>query len=256
VAKIHPSLLADPNQPENILYACGVGSPVNPRSVLAKTVFARCSAAIPEFTEREVKIAMSMMERRNEELHSGKAAFEEFPTRIWLPDYYRIASILLRFQAKELQDFLGPDEAQAALSMIRAAEARVLAEVSERVAERRRSFQGLSEEEKNSRHLRARAIVEGSLGGFGKETACPACAGASLITGEQVRASEPRLEEREIVREIAILPTRLRCPSCELRLENHEEIHAAGLGGQYTLLHREPAEEYLYAGDYEEYMNE
>lgn len=41
LAKVHPALLADPQDPNNILYACGINATERPFSVPAKTVFHR-----------------------------------------------------------------------------------------------------------------------------------------------------------------------------------------------------------------------
>lgn len=49
--------------------------------------------------------------------------------------------------------------------------------------------------------------------------------------------SDPRAEDDEIHQETVVLPTRLRCFVCELRLASHAEVHSAGLGGQYAVDH-------------------
>ena len=46
LARVHPVLLADPREPENLFYALGLGVRGIPRSVPAKTVFARCQRLI------------------------------------------------------------------------------------------------------------------------------------------------------------------------------------------------------------------
>src|SRR5438874_11761280 len=51
LAKINPALVADPQLGENLLYACGFKSVKSPKSIMAKTVFARCEAIIEDFTQ-------------------------------------------------------------------------------------------------------------------------------------------------------------------------------------------------------------
>ncbi len=41
LSKVHPSLLADPTQGDNILYACGFPGKNPPKSIPAKSVFSR-----------------------------------------------------------------------------------------------------------------------------------------------------------------------------------------------------------------------
>src|SRR5258708_31250076 len=101
LAKIHPALLADP-QGDNILYAFGYGTVKNPKSIPSKTLFLRCQAVVTEFTDEDVKFCMSMVERRNAELHSGSSAFDDLPTSFWMARYFRVCKILLSFQSRDL----------------------------------------------------------------------------------------------------------------------------------------------------------
>src|SRR5438270_3125806 len=80
LARVHPALLADPREPENLLYAFGYRTDKSPKSIPAKALFARCEVVVPEFTAAERTFAMTLMERRNEELHSGSAAFHGVPS--------------------------------------------------------------------------------------------------------------------------------------------------------------------------------
>ena|ERR1700674_1353063 len=75
LAKIHPVLLADPTKEENIQYVFGINPKKNPKSVQAKTVFARRSVFIPNFTDKMSVHCLIMADRRNSELHSGMKSF-------------------------------------------------------------------------------------------------------------------------------------------------------------------------------------
>src|SRR5207247_655569 len=84
LAFIHPVLLADPRQDGSIMFSFGYDTPKEtPRSIPAKSVFMRCQRAIPEFTEDDFKLCMTITARRNEELHTGAPAFEDLPNRLW-----------------------------------------------------------------------------------------------------------------------------------------------------------------------------
>src|SRR5690348_11746863 len=64
LAKIHPALLADPREPENIQYVFGITPKTPPKSIHAKTVFARCSVFVDGFTDRMSGHCLIMADRR------------------------------------------------------------------------------------------------------------------------------------------------------------------------------------------------
>jgi hypothetical protein len=70
LSKIHPVLLADPREEGNIHYSFGVNPKTNPRSIQAKTVFARCSIFVPDFTDQMAAQCLIIADRRNKELHT------------------------------------------------------------------------------------------------------------------------------------------------------------------------------------------
>src|SRR4051812_47991905 len=67
LAKIHPALLADPTKEDNIQYAFGIIPKANPKSVSAKTVFARASVFVDGFTDRMSSHCLILADRRNAE---------------------------------------------------------------------------------------------------------------------------------------------------------------------------------------------
>lgn len=88
LAHVHPALLADPREPDNIQYAFGVVPKGVPKSIQAKALFARCSVFISGFTDQMSGHCLIMADRRNSELHSGAAAFEDVDNSRWLPTTY------------------------------------------------------------------------------------------------------------------------------------------------------------------------
>src|SRR5690606_13996241 len=85
LAKIHPVLLADPTGEGNMHYVFGIVPKTNPKSVHAKTVFARCSIFVERFTDQMSAHYLTLADRRNKELHGGEAAFEGIDPASWLP---------------------------------------------------------------------------------------------------------------------------------------------------------------------------
>ena len=143
LARIHPALLADPRDGENVLHAFGFEVAPIPRSIAALTVFRRCRHIVSGFTEDDFRKAMTLIERRNAELHSGTAAFEGLATGVWLSDYFRICQLLLEAQGKTLVDLLGAEEAAGAEKMIAAAQEKVIGNVKKAISEAAEQYKHL-----------------------------------------------------------------------------------------------------------------
>lgn len=232
LAHVHPALLADPQvKGANLLYAFGYGSVSAPKSVPAKTVFARCKEIVPLFTDKQERHCLTLVERRNAELHSGELAFEQFATSTWLAEYFATCKILVDFQAKTLEELFGPEEAEAANEMIEEVATTLLATVKAKIAVAEAAFLALDDDERTARLQRTpqRSDVANTV------RPCPACGGHAIVLGKIVRAEEPRTVDSTLFRTIHVLPTMLICEACQLMLQDHGELHAADLGGQYTV---------------------
>ena len=263
IASVHPVLVADPSEPQYLLYAFGYRAGRAPRSIPAKAVFARCEAIIPAFTDAERKFSMGMVERRNAELHSGEPAFHDHPSSDWLAEYYRVCEILLGFQGRSLGHLIGGDAARTARRLIKATESNVKGTVLREIARRRAAFEDLDRNVQSE--LRAESALKARANVLGRRLAerirCPACASFGVSWGQRVRSGEPIAEEDTVVIRTVVLPTRFECYACELRLGSHPRVHFAGIGDQFTVNeYTEPSDYYgLYQPapeDYDEYMNE
>jgi hypothetical protein len=263
IASVHPVLVAEPSEPQYLLYAFGYRGDRAPRSIPAKGVFARCEAMIPAFTDAERRFSMGLVERRNAELHSGEPAFHDHPSSDWLAEYYRVCEILLGFQGRGLGHLIGADAAKTARRLIRATESNVKGTVLREIALRRAAFERLDPsvqaELRAEAALKARANVLGR--GLAQRIRCPACASFGASWGQRVRSGEPIAEEDTVVIRTVVLPTRFACYVCELRFSSYPQLHFAGIGDQFTVNeYTEPSDFYgLYQPepeDYGEYMNE
>ena len=244
LAKIHPALLADPTEGKYILHAFGFGSVTNPKSIPAKTLFTRCKDIVPEFTELEFNYCIALIERRNQELHSGKPAFEDFPTNVWLADYWRVCSLLLKQQKLDLIDLFSKEEADAAKVMIQAIEKKVIKKVKDLIAKTQKAFQALSQEDSANKVVAGKKMLS-AKNIEDKIIKCPACENGAILSGHQIKKGDPKATEDSITQEVIVLPTKFKCGVCGLRFDNHIELHSAGLGGQYTQeLIYEPADFY------------
>ncbi|HEY6342028.1 MAG TPA: hypothetical protein VIY49_11090 [Bryobacteraceae bacterium] len=240
VAKVHPALLADPQDGggESLWYAFGYPpqKPQPPKSIQMKTVLIRCKRVTPEFTDREEKFCLGLVDLRNRELHSGEPVFDAYPTRLWLAEYYRVCKILLLAVGKELDDMLGRDEAAGAEQMVGEMEKQTQKEALDLIARARESFENLPEEEREHRRAVGGEKASQSKRLSGTTVDCPACGAKAVIAGKRTGSSEPRLRQDVIVQEHAFIPVKLSCPTCGLSLEGYGLLHAAGLGGQFSAI--------------------
>lgn len=236
LAKVHPVLLADPRDGDNILYVFGYSkSTSTPKSITAKTLFDRCTKIVPNFTKKELDNCLALIERRNEELHSGTAPFSEFPTKLWLSDYYKVCKILLNSLGLELIDLFGEKEAVAANEMILDANKELVIEVKRKIKLLKNKFSKLSDKTKKSKIKDATNQSEIiSRGSASKIEKCVCCNASGIITGKVVSVSEAKLVDGEIIQERIILPTNFICLSCNLTLNSHQELNIAGYGGQFS----------------------
>jgi transcription elongation factor Elf1 len=235
LSSINPCLLADPTEGDNLLYACGFPSNRPPVSIKAKTVFLRCQRLVPNFTEEEFKFCMSLVQRRNEELHTSAPAFEDFPTKAWLARFFRVCSLLLAAQRFSLADLFGETEARAASEMVNADEKQNKKEALDLISAASKSFKSKAQDDVSKLKIEFLSWFKEHKPKLSLLAACPACGEKCLLFGERIGSSEPRLEDDKIVQETAVLPTKLRCPFCGLRLESHALLHGAELGGQYSV---------------------
>jgi hypothetical protein len=268
LAKVHPVLLADPREGDNILYVFGYSkSNSTPKSIVAKTVFSRCIQIVPNFTQKEMDICLALMDRRNEELHSGSLAFHEYDTRLWLADYYKVCKILLDFSNIGLIDLFGNEEAVAAEEMITETDKKLIADVKKRIDEVKTDFEKFKKEDRESKQKSGSQMANTVLKInqlHAKIEKCICCDASAVIIGKTISVSEAKLKDDRIIQENIILPTNFICYSCGIELNGHQELKIANYGGQFTVKEEwEPAEYHgidtvssLDYGDYYDYGND
>lgn len=234
LSHVHPVLLADPQQGENILHAFGYGAK-SPKSIPAKTVFSRCQVVLDRFTKADEEFCMSLMYLRNEELHTGAAPFESWPTGSWLVKYFRVSELLLDHMGLELRDFLPPDEVGPARTMLEANAEAVRSQVLEAISRARLAYDSLDDTEKERSEELADQNARYRQNHEGMVANCPACKNLGSVDGEELHTTEVRLVDSFLKWESVMLPTSFDCPACALNLEGFDQMEAAGIGGQHTL---------------------
>jgi hypothetical protein len=147
VARVHPALLAHPNDDGvSLLHAFGIPSGKDgrrPKSVETKTVIARLGKILPEFSGIHSHICERLADLRNEELHTGSSPFADLPESGWLGDYYTAVAELCRFIGRPLKGLLGVQEAKAAQRYMRDSKRAVRKAVEELVAAARKRLKAL-----------------------------------------------------------------------------------------------------------------
>jgi hypothetical protein len=238
LAKIHPALLADPGEGGNIMYAFGYPVKTDPKSIPAKTVFVRCQIIVADFTEDDGKFCMTIINRRNEELHSGSTAFEDLPTALWMTPFFRVCKILLISQGKTLSDLFDETEAHAAEEMIEAADKTIKSNIEKQIGTSKSKFLAFTKKEQAQKKAAGLTQAEANTGRNGKLAVCPACGAQASLQGKTIKLGGERLEDDLIHQETVILPTTFHCYSCDLHLDDHGALNAAGLGGQFNRVNK------------------
>ncbi len=109
LAHLSPTMLAETSDPDgrHLLHALGVEPKIKayiPKSIQTSEVLVRCEQVVPSFTKDLEVFCRGFFNKRNEELHSGGSPFLGLPNHSWLPRFYEAASVLLRYQGRELSD--------------------------------------------------------------------------------------------------------------------------------------------------------
>ncbi|KEO82008.1 hypothetical protein [Tumebacillus flagellatus] len=260
---IHPVLNADKDD-SSILYPFGfvtkeyVEKKKGPKSIAVNQVFSRLKSIVPEFTETEEKFCNYLMDRRNEEIHSGSLAYEEFTTSKWVAKFYRVCKMLLSFQEKSLDELFGAETAIIADKMIEALGKNVETIVKKRIAEANSLFDKLTESDKEEAKRQAAVKYRSVYNEPTKKmVTCPACGSQhAMVKGEIVGSNEPRFVEGNIVETYTILPTTYACFSCQLSMTGNDELYYAELGGQYAIEEIYDPTEYYGPDDREDYYED
>lgn len=235
LARVHPSLLADPQQGENILYACGFPSSSTPKSIPAKTVFHRLTVVLPGFTDDDFKFCTALMEMRNAELHSGHLPFDKYPAKNWFPQLCRIVRMLTEFCGRPLKDLLGDADAAAAEEMIKGLEKKLYEEVNLLTKKARESFAALTVEDRLKRISAANGHVVEDIDWKSRRATCPSCEANGVLHGEVLKSLEAKATEDGIEERSVIMPTRFKCLACGLHLPTAQHLLIVGMAEHYTV---------------------
>ena len=235
LSNIHPALIADPRQEgAAILYAFGVPTK-DPKTIVAKTVFNRLRQIVPEFNDDDESYCVLMAERRNKELHTGELSYQNYGTGAWLAEYYRVVKVLCVFLGRDLSDLLGPARAAEAAQITLGEAARVKADVSRRIADRKRAMADLHVHELQQRRIEHEPKNHWryqSPGWVFRSTPCPSCESAGSLHLKETGERPPEIVEDAIYVDTIYSPREFSCAVCGLKLSGTQELRVAALADE------------------------
>ena len=236
VASVSPTLLAEPDREHKyLLQALGRGvQNTSRRSIGTAQVFNLCRTLFDGFTEEDRAVALALINRRNDELHTGAAAFDEYPSKLWLPGFYRAAQSLASAMGESLETLFGKEQGGIALEILKEVQQKVTGQVQSAIAACRKVFEFKSPEERATAAANAKAEAERLARLRHHKVPCPACGSAATVQGEPFGPQHITHDDDNIVVRQSVSPRSFACPACGLKLQGYAELDAAKLGGQYT----------------------
>lgn len=236
LASVSPTLLADPDPShQNLLHALNLGSSKNKRkSLITIQALSLCQTLIPDFVEYHFKVASSIINQRNEELHTGSSAFEDYPTSKWIAGFYKCCKILSEFQSESLNSLLGDEIEKEANIILSEVEEEVIGKTKSQIAAHERVFANKSESEKNRLKEESKRNSELLAHNGHHRIECPSCKSLATISGEPYGKENIETTMDSIVIRQSILPTKFQCIACELKIEGYSALTAANISDHYT----------------------
>lgn len=246
LAKVHPSLVADPKHTESLFAACGRSFSPDVMTIAANTVWKRLGHLDKRFDAGYQKTFEQMSLRRNSELHSGESPFSGMTPESWEREFWGAAEVILNMQDETLDTWLGSEEARAPKEIVRRAAEALKWAVGDRIKRTREQFEAAHKNPQEREELVAashgvpiwrRLDILTILGDGHSSATCPACGGKGYTGGIEVEAvilpdhdhEEPWTEWVETTYSIE----EFACPVCGLHLDNYREVEASGIGTEF-----------------------
>jgi hypothetical protein len=253
IASVSPVLLASGRRAHMLHYALGLVEVDDDEieSITSGTVIELCERFIEGFGPAERATCEQARRRRNAELHSTSAAMNDLPPG-WLGRFFAACRVLVEQLGLELNDLLPHENVQLVEQLI-VEDAQEVRETVRNAIDTAHILAGeLSSTERGRREeAAARALLPESdpLGarpssGFRqtthlrllRELPCPGCKTAVALFGEVISHNPVRMDSNgQLVKTQIAIPSLLRCPVCELRLEGVAALTNAGVADPVTL---------------------
>ena len=246
LSNVHPALVADPSHYQSLFAACG--HPLSPdvKTITAKTLFERLSHISKSFDKRIQKFCEQLALRRNSEIHSGESPFSGMSSEAWEAKFWHAAHMILEIQNKELEQWLGADEAQAPRQILKEAKEAIAMMVKTRIAHALEDFKLKHKSEKKQEELINASKQAKPWGHYDRFSfsidnfqlhECPGCKGMGVIGGTQYdeeisQDQDPDDPFTEYV-DVTYATEEFVCLVCELHLLGSQEISATELPDEF-----------------------
>lgn len=232
LAKIHPSLLAEPNG-DSILHANGIDAPGDPKTVSVTTVIKRLEVIIKDFPNVKAE-AGRLINLRNGELHSSATVLADIDKSDWLGAYYEVLKVIVEHLGIPITDVLPQSIALQAAEYAAENRAAIKLEVTHRVEQSNTILSTLTSIDVTARLTtllpRAAAFPEFTF------VLCPVCSNRAVLETAVVRVTRARYDEEDdlIERDFVSIAKNFVCVVCDLELHGVHEVEAAGLESEYV----------------------
>lgn len=246
IANINTVLLAEPEKDQqNILYALDLISTGAKKSIATNQVLNLCKTLINDFTDDNFKTSLAIINRRNEEVHTGTAAFAEYKTHQWIEAFYKNCKILSESMGESLETIFEEEIAKGADIFLKESDSKLISETKGLISAHNKVFNAKNEEEKNK--LIAEAAKRSEILSHQKhhKVSCPACESSGTVEGEVYGKDIVENKDDEIIVRQSVLPTKFACSACELRLDSYEKLKSANIAEHFThRIHYTPEDYY------------
>lgn len=260
LASVSPTLLAQPESNQrNLLHVVHPDSELLfPKSISATLVFDLCGRMFPAFTDDDRKVASALLNRRNAELHSGAAAFQQYQPSQWLAGFYRACHSLATVLDQSLEDLFGETEAKFAQDLLAENRKNIKQKVLSTIAAHKKVFDGRIATEQEEARRAAAKLGEDLSTQRHHRVICPACGCTAMVQGRPFgKEHVTHGDDDEIIVKQAVSPTEFACSACELHLSTFAELEVAGVADHYTRTTMCSADEYyglIHPDDVDSYL--
>lgn len=247
LSTVHPALVADPTHFQSLFAACGHELSPDVKTITAMTLFERLSHISRDFDKRIQGFCRQMALRRNSEIHSGESPFSAIAADTWEAKFWHAAHTILQMQDKELEQWLGAEEAAAPRATLEAARNAIDMMVSTRIAHAQEDF-----EAKYKNPKKREEAVEASKSIRPWEhykkfnylldehisQECPACGSLGVLAGSKFEEYESEEQDPDdpFVEYIDIeySSEEFICLVCGLHLQGTQEIRSTPIPAEFT----------------------
>lgn len=248
LARIHPSLVVDPKNPNSMLEACGISTATAVRTIDANDVFLRLKHVVPGFNSLAYNACKDLADRRNAELHSGHAAYIGIGLDEWEGKLWHAIRLILKAAGKDLEDFIGgaaaeKEELIAHLSHLKNKSAlqkieHARDEFCKDTDGRKRSPKHLEDQRAKSQERSWWHLYRQLNGPYDNywTRQCPACECIAILGGdkdyEELTDNQEEIEPGYEEVETTYSPVEFICDQCNLHLIGTDELSAGNLGNE------------------------